>query len=222
MNKESISNNDSESGRRNLGILGAGRIGQAVGGHWIRAGHEVSFGSRTPDKLQPFIEGLGPRAYAKTFSDAAKSDIILLSVPYEAVDEVVEGVRVPLTEKIVIDATNPFGLSSGGRIISTLDADITAGTRMAKRLQDSIVVRAFSHVMDELLVSRGSSQPDLWAMAIAGDVPEAKNVVADLVRDTGFIPVDIGNLAGSAPLDPGGILFPNMFTESDMRAILRS
>jgi 8-hydroxy-5-deazaflavin:NADPH oxidoreductase len=75
--------------------------------------------------------------------------------------------------------------------------------------------------MDELLVSRGTSQTGFWAVAIAGDVPAAKLLVAELVRDTGFIPVDIGVLAKSAPLDPGGILFPHMFTEADMRAALK-
>ena len=91
---------------------------------------------------------------------------------------------------------------------------------MAQRLPHSLVVRAFSHVMDELLVSRGSSQSGLWAMAIAGDDPVAKQIVGALVRDAGFVPVDIGTLAESLPLDPGGALFPHMFTEADMRAML--
>ena len=59
-------------------------------------------------------------------------------------------------------------------------------------------------------------------MAIAGDVPAAKLLAAGLVRDTGFIPVDIGTLAESEPLDLGGVLFPHMFNEADMRARLKS
>lgn len=41
--------------------------------------------------------------------------------------------------------------------------------------------------------------------------------MSELVSNTGFVPVDIGLLADSAPLDPGGILFPHVFTVADMK-----
>lgn len=208
---------------RHLSILGAGQIGRPIGRHWIRAGHTVTFGSRTPEKLAAFTESLGERARAVSLQQAAADgEIILLSVPYSAVDAVLDDVGALLAGKVVIDASNPFGISAEGRIISTLGDDVTAGSRMAERLPESTIVRAFSHVMNELLERRGTAQPMLWAMAIAGDDPDAKRVVADLVRDTGFTPVDLGGLSDSAPLDPGGFLFPNMFTEADMRARLAS
>ena len=49
--------------------------------------------------------------------------------------------------------------------------------------------------MDELLISRGSKQPGLFAVTIAGDKQNEKSIVAELVNDTGFVPVDIGTLA---------------------------
>lgn len=205
---------------RKIGILGAGKIGQALGQLWLRAGHEVSFGGRTPEKLVTMVEALGPRASAQSLKVvAAESEVILLAVPYSAVDECVASVSNELVGKIILDATNPVGFSPEGRIISTL-ANGTAGTRMAARLPNSTIVRVFTHVMDELLVSRATRQSGSWAVAIAGDSLDAKSLAEKLVQDTGFIPVDIGTLAESAPLDPGGILFPNMFTEADMRAVL--
>jgi 8-hydroxy-5-deazaflavin:NADPH oxidoreductase len=92
---------------------------------------------------------------------------------------------------------------------------------MASLLPKSIVVRAFSHIMEELLVSRGTKQPGLFAIAIAGDNAAAKLTVAELVNDAGFAPVDIGTLAESAPLDPGGVLFPHVFTVADMKLALK-
>jgi 8-hydroxy-5-deazaflavin:NADPH oxidoreductase len=205
---------------RSIAILGAGKIGQAVGQLWLRAGHTVCFGVRSPAKLSSVVEALGPKASAKSIEAAADGEVVLLAVPYDAVDDVVAHSYSQLAGKIVIDATNPFALSPEGRIISSLGSGITAGSRMSQRLPHSLVVRAFSHVMEELLVSRGSSQSGLWAMAIAGDDPAAKQIVSKLVRDAGFVPVDMGTLAESLPLDPGGALFPHMFTESDMRAVL--
>jgi predicted dinucleotide-binding enzyme len=103
---------------------------------------------------------MGPRASAKSIEQAAAAaEIIFLAVPYEAVDELVPSLTSPACGKIVIDATNPFSLSQEGRVISSLVSGLTAGSRLASLLPKSTVVRAFSHVMDELLVSRGTTQP---------------------------------------------------------------
>ena len=144
---------------------------------------------------------------------------MLLSVPAGAVDELLEEVRPLLACKVVIDATNPIEITPEGRIASPL-GEVPAGTEMAKKLPDTTVVRAFTHVMDELLELRGAHQPLRWAIAIAGDDAGATELVGQLVRDTGFTPVDVGGLADSGPLDPGGALFVAMFTEADMRARL--
>ncbi|HAV1886835.1 TPA: hypothetical protein JG939_004422 [Enterobacter hormaechei subsp. xiangfangensis] len=64
------------------------------------------------------------------------------------------------------------------------------------------------------------TETGFWAMAIAADHPVAKEIAIQLVKDSGFVPVDLGTLAESFPLDPGGRLFPNMYTEGDLRALL--
>jgi predicted dinucleotide-binding enzyme len=204
-----------------IAVIGAGKIGQAVGRLWLGAEHSVCFGSRSPEKLSSFIKAAGERAKAKSIIEAiVECEVIFLAIPYSTVDELIPTLQSHLCGKVVLDATNPFAISPEGRIISSLGSGVTAGSHMAAILPQSFVVRAFSYVMDELLVSRGTSQSGLWAMAIAGDNLAAKQVASKLVRDTGFVPVDIGILAESSPLDPGGKLFPNNFTEADMRAVL--
>ncbi|MDO8953294.1 MAG: NADPH-dependent F420 reductase [Gammaproteobacteria bacterium] len=206
-----------------ISILGAGKIGLALTTLWIRAGHSVCLGARNPEKLQAEIDKLGLKASVKSIKDAAEaSDIVVLAVPYPVVQGLVSEISNELKNKILIDATNPFGFSPEGHVISTLGPKITAGTHMANLLPESTIVRAFTHIMDELLVSRGTRHPGLFAMAIAGDDPTAKATVAGLVSDTGFVPIDIGNLAESLPLDPGGILFAHVFTVADMKLILKS
>ncbi|MEV5572350.1 NAD(P)-binding domain-containing protein [Spirillospora sp. NPDC052269] len=204
---------------RHLGILGAGPIGRAIGRAWIAAGHTVTFGVRTPGKLRDLIDELGPRAEVTSLEQAAAAaDIVLNALNHEAVDTVLAATAPHLAGKIVIDAGNPMGVSADGRIISTLPADLTAGNHTARLLPRSTVVRAFTHVMDESLAYRGTAQPGFWGMAVAGDDPEANEIVHELVRATGFVPVHIGTLAESAPLDPGGALFPHMFTPADLAA----
>lgn len=205
---------------RKIGILGAGNLAQPIGRHWVAAGHTVAFGSRTPERLVPTVEAWGERASATTLAEAADfGDVVLLSVPNRALDELLVALGDRLAGKIVIDATNPIARTEDGRIISTLDPGLTEGRRTAKTLPDSVVIRAFTHVMHELVWSRGTRQPMSWGMALAGDDAEAKTVVAGLIADTGFAPVDIGGLDDSAALEPGGEIFPKMFSPGDLRVL---
>ena len=205
---------------RKIGILGAGNLGQPIGRHWAAAGHTVAFGSRTPERLISTVEPWGERARAATLTEAADfGDIVLLSVPNRALDELLTALGDRLAGKIVIDATNPIARSADGRIISTLDHGVTEGRHTAKTLPDSVVIRAFTHVMHELVWSRGTRQRMTWGMALAGDDAAAKAVVAELIADTGFTPVDIGGLDDSAALDPGGAIFPKMFSPTDLRIL---
>ena len=91
---------------------------------------------------------------------------------------------------------------------------------MATLLPDSHIVRAFSHIQDEMLVSRAMRQPGLWAVAIAGNNSESVSLIADLSSSVGYVPVITGRLEDSQPLDPGGVLFPHMFLPNDMRDAL--
>ena len=209
--------------KKQITILGAGKIGLALATLWSLAGHSICLGSRDPEKLQSTVNMLGlSNISAKNIRDTiVESNIIVLAVPYSAVEDLVSSMKTELRSKIIIDATNPFGFSPEGNVISTLGSEITAGTYMASLLPQSTVIRAFSHIMEELLVSRGTKMPGLFAVAIAGDDPVAKLTVSELVNDAGFVPVDIGTLAESAPLDPSGVLFPHLFTPADMKLALK-
>ncbi|MFJ8982404.1 NADPH-dependent F420 reductase [Streptomyces sp. NPDC102282] len=202
-----------------VGILGAGSIGRPLGRHWSAAGHQVTFGSRSPERLSDFVSTACPGARAAGLAETAETnDVLLLSVPYPAWEELLQQVGDALSGKLIIDATNPMGLSDQGNIISTLAPGLTQGRHSSKALPGSTVVRAFTHVMDELLWSRGTQQRHFWGVAYAGDDAGAKETVRSLIHDAGFTPVDLGGLDDSASLDPGGPLFPHMFTPADLRA----
>lgn len=203
---------------RRLGVLGAGNVGRPIGRHWLAAGHSVAFGSRTPDQLTPFIAPFGDGARVVPLAEAAAtSEVVLLSVPHPALGELLDSIGDLLAGKIVIDATNPVVLTDDGRVVSTLGDGLTQGRSTADRLPEAKVVRAFTHIMDELLWSRGTQQRHFWGMALAGDDAAAKDVAGQLVLDAGFTPVDLGGLDESAALDPGGAVFPHMFTPTELR-----
>jgi 8-hydroxy-5-deazaflavin:NADPH oxidoreductase len=80
----------------------------------------------------------------------------------------------------------------------------------AKLFPQSSVARAFSHQLAETLWLRGRREAGTWAIGYAADDDDTANTTADIITQTGFVPVRVGTLAQSASIDPGGALFPGL------------
>src|SRR4029077_19708628 len=94
-----------------IGIVGAGKVGGGLGKIWVRAGHQVLFSSRHPNRLKVLIEEAGPGAYCGTVSDAALfGDLILFSPNFWGVHDALEATG-PLKGKTV-----PLKLESRARV----------------------------------------------------------------------------------------------------------
>jgi len=92
-----------------IGIVGAGWLGGTVGKAWLKAGHQVLFSSRHPDKQQRVAAALGPLASGGTAEEAAAfGDVVLISVPYRVLEALGQELQASLAGKIVLDACNPY------------------------------------------------------------------------------------------------------------------
>jgi predicted dinucleotide-binding enzyme len=201
-----------------IGVLGSGKVGKALGKLWAANGHTVYFGSRNPQKIQHEISTYNGNVKAMMLAEAAKrADVILSALPYEAAEELYPTLAEALKGKVVIEASNPFGVSKEGGIISTLA--VPAGVRTAQLLLGSDIVRAFNHIIVNLIPTHGHEHPLTWAIPVAADSQSARATADKLVRSAGYEPVNIGSLADSAILDPGGELFLRMYTPHDMRQV---
>lgn len=191
-----------------VGIVGAGPIGQGLAQLWGGAGRQVTLGarSRRPGGALPGVS-LG------SFEDAASRDVVVLAVPGAVAEAVVARLASRLAGKPVLSVMNMLELRDGVPV-SALPGEVSEGSWLARLLPDSVVVRAFTHIQDELLVSRARRQPGLWAVAFAMDDDASRPEIQTLLADTGYVPVFVGDLAGSAVLDAGGPFFPRMLTGS--------
>jgi 8-hydroxy-5-deazaflavin:NADPH oxidoreductase len=96
-----------------IGVIGAGGIGGTIGTLWAKAGHDVLFSSRNPEKLADLVAAAGATARAGTVLEAAVfTDVILLAVYYWTMDEALAAAGT-LNGKILIDATNPYRINNG-------------------------------------------------------------------------------------------------------------
>ncbi|MEU8310680.1 NAD(P)-binding domain-containing protein [Actinomadura sp. NPDC048955] len=192
-----------------VGILGTGRMGQGLGELLRRAGHHVALGSRTPaDTGFP----------SSTLEHVAtQSEVVLIALPHVAIEPNIDLLRTIAPDTVVIDLANGVRVDDG-RIRSVLDKP--HGRWLANLLPHAKVARAFTHVQDELLVSRAMRQPNTWAVAVAADDPNALATASELVESARYVPLSVGDLDQSGVLDPGGPLFPNMYLPGDMYDLL--
>lgn len=122
----------------NIGIIGAGGIGQALAAHVAKADYEVIVSnSRGPESLAGLVRELGPRARADTREKAAQADVVMLSVPWEQVRAALSD--LPAWDgRILIDATNPvvqpgFRLADlNGSSSSEIVASLAPGAHVVK------------------------------------------------------------------------------------------
>ncbi len=92
-----------------IGILGSGEVAKTLAGGFIKHGHEVVLGTRTPAKLGEWVAN-NPRGRIASFAETAKfAEVVVLAVKgTAALDALRMAGSANLTGKPVIDATNPI------------------------------------------------------------------------------------------------------------------
>lgn len=165
-----------------IGIIGGGNVGSALNRGLTKAGYET------------LVSDKGNVAKV-----AGGADIIILAVPFTAIDDVVKSLGTSINGKIVVDATNAltpdFQLALG---FSTSGAE-----ELQKKIPGAKVVKAFNTVFAQHMDSGKLKGKTLSAFA-AGDDEAARKQVLDLQKAIGFDAIDAGPLANARQLEALG------------------
>jgi predicted dinucleotide-binding enzyme len=187
-----------------IGMVGAGRMGGALGALFVRAGHPVMFSSRHPENLKDLVASLGTLAQAGTVEQAvAFGDVVVMVVPYAALEELGKAHgRFLATKPLVMDVCNPIARRDGEALVKWVDEQGGAGLASAKLMPGARIVRAFNAI-SYLRVGKIAHRPGgLVGVPIAGDDPKAVALAEGLIRGIGFEPVLVGGLAMGKHLLP--------------------
>ena len=169
-----------------VGILGAGRLGQAMARTALRAGRSVVIAnSRGPESLTSVVSTLGKGVSAGTVDQAVAARIVIIAVPWERVPDALRGLE--WNDQIVIDATNDWSADDlNGRTSSELVAGLVPGAP---------VVKAGNTLGADVLGSDPQEAGGRRVIFVSGDDADAKSAAASLFEDAGFAAIDLGNLA---------------------------
>lgn len=188
----------------NIGIIGSGNMGAALGSLWAKAGHQVTFSySRDEEKLHQLATAAGPTAKAGTIETVvAESDVILLAV-WLPVLEMVLQTAGSLDGKIVITCMSGLTPDFSGQTIGlATDLSQSVAETIQQHLPNASVVEAFNTTFAEILASDsrqfGSDRPSVF---YCGDDTEAKRIVAGLIEECGYEAVNAGGILVARTLE---------------------
>jgi len=186
-----------------IGVIGAGNIGGTIARRLALAGHAVvvSF-SHDQAKLADFAREIG--ATASTPKDAAAADVVVIAVPWGAIDDALKQAG-PLDGRIVVDTTNQFGedglVDLDGKTAARVNADRMRGARYTKSF-NTLTARFQSE-------AAGRPKETRVVQWLCGDDDGAKQTIARVIEDAGYVAVDVGGIDAcsvmEAPRRPGAV-----------------
>ena len=202
-----------------LGIIGAGHIGGNIARRAALAGHGVTVSfARDRSGLTALAAEIGGTAGEP--ADAARADLVVLSVPWGVIDEAIAQAG-SLAGRIVIDTTNQFGrggaLHLNGR---------TAARFNSARMPGAAYTKCFNNLPAGFLAAAATrTGDDRVVQWIAGDDAQAKAAVAELVVSAGYVPVDLAGIDGcsvmEAPRRPGAV-YGEEYRQADAAAVVEA
>lgn len=175
-------------------IIGFGAVGQALAGAFARKGLDIAVASRrAPEALAPQARAIGPTVATVSLADAVKADTIILAVPFWE-HRAIAALLVDWRGKVIVDATNAYGVpveDLGGLPSSAVIAGAFPGANL---------VKGFNHLPAGVLAAEPAVKGGRRVIFLASDSDGAARGLAPLVRTLGFVPVDLGSLAGGGAL----------------------
>ena len=206
-----------------IGVLGSGEVGKVLTGGFVKYGHEVMAGSRSPEKLESWKEEISADVKTGTFAEtAAFGEVIVLAVHGDAAVEALKMAGVEnLSGKTILDATNPIAAEPPEEGVLRFFTDINHSLMetLQESFPDANFVKAFSCIGSPFMVDP-PFQPTP-TMFIAGNSAEAKQTATTILKQFGWEVQDMGMAQGARAIEPLCILWciPGMRGEGWTHAI---
>ena len=184
-------------------IIGSGNVGSSIARAAKNTGHDVLVTGGASDTLNELGKTLGVETAASSRDAVTTADVVVLAVPFGAVESVTWEIASVVADKIVIDVTNPLKGDLSG-----LATDGTSGAELVQQqLPQAKVVKAFNTVFAS---NQDKAEIDGVQLDgfVAGDDVDAKKQVSYLLDEIGYRTIDVGPLAFARYLE--GMAFLNI------------
>lgn len=182
-----------------ISILGTGNMGSAIAGLALAGGNDVQVVARDVTKAA----AVDPAVTATAFGEPLTGEIVVLALPYPALDDVVATYGDQLAGRTVVDLTNPLDFATFDALVVPADSSAAAG--LAAKLPGAAVLKAFNTNFAATLVT-GTVGDVPTAVLVAGDDADAKAAFAAAFDGSAVRVVDAGSLKRARELEALGFL----------------
>src|SRR5512142_201608 len=174
---------------------GTGKEGKGLAYRWAKAGYRVLIGSRSSEKavkaayeIMQLLEGSSSVVGVTNLEAAQQAEIVVITVPYSAHRETLEGVKEALKGKLLVDVTVPLVPPKVSKV--QMPPAGSAAQEAKEILGEGVeVVDAFQSISYEHLM-HGDDVP--CDVLVTGSSKEARQEVLKLVEAAGLTGWDAG------------------------------
>jgi len=187
-----------------VGVLGSGDVAKTLAAGFLKHGHEVVVGTRTPAKLADWAAE-NPASRVGSFADAASfADVVVLAVKGTAAADALRAAGASnVAGKPVIDATNPIAdiPPTNGVLRFFTDLDESLMERLQREFEDARLVKAFNSVGSIRMVNPqfAGGKPTMF---ICGNDDAAKQTVTGILDQFGWETADMGKAEAARAIEP--------------------
>jgi len=198
-----------------VAILGTGDVGIEVARGFLHLNYKVVMGTRNLDdkeKTDKTFEavvkdhnGWKNKFSIKKFAEASKeAKIVVLSVKYDAIDQVLKEIEKHVENKILIDLINPLVADKNGTSLDNKIQEGSCGAHVQAKLPKTHVVKALNNIGKKWMCDANPNNntfPVSPTMFIAGNSKDAKEVVKGILQKWKWDVFDAGDIQRSHYLE---------------------
>ena len=188
----------------NVGVLGSGDVAKTLASGFLKRGHKVMLGSRTPDKLKDWATA-NPQGRTGNFATAAEfGELVVLAVKGTAAGEALRGAgEENLAAKPVIDACNPImdAPPTNGVLKFFTTVNESLMEQLQRQFPDAHLVKAFNSVGAAFMIDP-QFEGGKPTMFICGNDADAKKTVTGILDQFGWETADMGGAEAARAIEP--------------------
>jgi hypothetical protein len=186
-----------------VGVLGSGDVAKTLASGFIKHGHQVKIGSRTPAKLAEWAAQNG--SSAGTFAEAAQfGELIVVAVKGKVAGEALELADAKnLAGKTVLDACNPIedAPPTKGVLKFFTDLNDSLMEKLQRQFSEAHFVKAYNSVGAGRMINPqfADGRPTMF---ICGNDAAAKKQVTRINEQFGWETADMGAAEAARAIEP--------------------
>ncbi|MFE1775019.1 NADPH-dependent F420 reductase [Streptomyces sp. NPDC059008] len=190
-----------------IGILGTGSMATALGGAWVRAGHEVLVGGRNVAAAATAAARIEAAGHGDLTEAASYGEAVLMAVPADSAPRLARELAPVLAGRTVLDCTVPMEPGPDGPLLTTAGGTDSVATRIAAAAPDAGVAKVFGICHESIwALPRPAFEGAPLAVPFCAGTPAAADLAAELITSMGCSPLSCGGLSRAALLEAAAVL----------------